>query len=131
MSRYYCSWEEEEAHRKGELDAHMGRYRDPSYDCYFGGDVDQAYCEGYSDEECRQRELEEEREAEAREIEERQQEAYAQQQREELLQEQYEQECYEQQMYEQQMLEQQRQEESYEPPMEQEFSAMQGGTDGG
>lgn len=45
--------------------------------------------------------------------------------------------CYEQQMYEQQMLEQQQyeqeqqQEEVYEPPMENVFSAMQGGTDGG
>ena len=98
MSRHYFSWEEDEAHKKGERDASYGRHRDYDYDCHFGGDVDKAYCEGYSDKENRMRE-EREEEDRNRAAEEREHERFLQQQRE---QEYYEEQCYEQRMYEQQ-----------------------------
>jgi hypothetical protein len=123
---YYFSHEEDEAHRKGERDASYGRHRDYEYDCHFGGDVDKAYCEGYSEEERRQERMREEREEEERDR------ARQEREHERFLQQQYEQQLYEQQQYEyDQQQQQQYEEEQYEPPMEQEFSAMQGGTDGG
>lgn len=125
MSRHYFSWEEDEAHRKGERDASYGRHRDYDYDCHFGGDVDKAYCEGYSDEERRQERMREEREEEERNR------AREEREHERFLQQQYEQQLYEEQYNYDQQQQQQYEEEQYEPPMEQEFSAMQGGTDGG
>ena len=51
---HYLTWEEDQANREGKRDASYGIHRSYEYNCHFGGDVDRAYCEGYSEEERRQ-----------------------------------------------------------------------------
>lgn len=128
---HYLTWEEDQANREGKRDASYGRHRSYDYDCHFGGDVDRAYCEGYSEEERRQQ-----REREEREEEERERDRQARYEHERYLQAQYEQECYEQQMFEQQQYEyeqQQLEQDQNECHSDEKsvFSAMQEGTDGG